>query len=129
MPDSYRSVVTWKLVEVVGLSFRGEWMDQWTSIASGRTIWLDLVISMESSGCMGLSKIHRLIGEDVNIKLLAEYQQFGGAIENSTYEPFKVLRPSTGYQLSFTQIFSSGTNNHSESLTRDHNVQHEIFYL
>ena len=49
--------------------------------------------------------------------LLTEYQQFGGPIENATYEVFKILGPSSGYQLSFAEI----SDNHSESLTYDHN--------
>ena len=69
---------------------------------------------------LGLSKIHRLIasaGEEVNMTLLTEYQQFGGPIKNATYETFKVSGPSTGYQISFTEI----SDNHSDSLTNDHN--------
>ena len=36
--EFYRSTVTSKLVKVVGLSFRGGWMVQLTSVASGTTM-------------------------------------------------------------------------------------------
>ena len=85
--------------------------------------WNDYVIGfghLNGEFWLGLSKIHRLIasaGVDVNMTLLTEYQQFGGPIVNATYEAFKILGPSTGYQLSFTEISA----NHSESLTYGHN--------
>ena len=85
--------------------------------------WKDYVVGfgdLNGEFWLGLSKIHRLIasvGEDMNMTLLTEYQQFGGPIENTMYEAFKILGPSTGYQLSFTEI----SDNHSESLTYDHN--------
>ena len=76
---------------------------------------------MESSGwgwARYTDSLHAFAGDT---KLLTEYQQFGGPIENTTYEAFKVLGPATGYQLNFTEISSSGAGNHSDSLTRDHN--------
>ena len=85
--------------------------------------WKDYVVGfgdLNGEFWLGLSKIHRLIesaGEDANMTLLIEYQQFGGPIENATYEAFKILGPSTGYQLSFEEI----SDNHSQSLTYDHN--------
>ena len=85
--------------------------------------WSDYVVGfgdLNGEFWLGLSKIHRLIesvGGDVSMTLLTEYQQFGGAIENATYKALKILGPSTGYQLSFAEI----SDNHSQSLTYDHN--------
>ena len=87
--------------------------------------WKDYVVGfgdLNGEFWLGLNKIHRLIAsteEDVKMTLLVEYQQFGGPIENATYEDFEILGPSTGYQLSFAEISAAG--NHTESLTYDHN--------
>ena len=68
--------------------------------------WNDYIVGfgdLNGEFWLGLSKIHRLVasardsGEDVNMTLLTEYQQFGGPMENATYEAFTVLGPSTGY--------------------------------
>ena len=64
---------------------------------------------MESFGIYTDSLIAEVTGEDVNMTLLTEYQQFGGPIENATYETFKTLAngPSTGYQLSLRRFLTT----------------------
>ena len=57
----------------------------------------------------------------MTVTLLVEYQQFGGPIENATYEAFKIFGPSTGYKLCFAEISESAAGNHSENLTYCHN--------
>ena len=62
---------------------------------------------------LGLSKMHRLTesaaADDTNMTLRVDFQDFGGHIENVTYNQFLLLGPSTGYQISFAEI----SGNHS----------------
>ena len=86
--------------------------------------WKDYAVGFGDLNCefwLGLSKIHRLTestaADDTNMTLWVDFQDFGGHIENVTYNQFQVLGPSTGYQISFAEI----SGNYSNSLSSENN--------